>query len=116
MTPTTVYVHAWEYVNPGPDAGGGGFWWFPKEAGADKSFNSGWDGVNSAPGGKDDTADFRFDFETENTDRDAITAEIDADLNEHTAKATRRRIGKTVLLYWKENDFKMGTAIKAATT
>ena len=33
-----VYVHAWEYCNPGPKAGGGGFDWYHDESGARAAF------------------------------------------------------------------------------
>lgn len=111
----TVFVHAWEYVNMcdgTPDAGGGGFNWYPKEADARKAFAEGalQPGVDPA-----DTGDFFFTVEVPNTlTRDHTTYRIDVNLHDLCAKAKERRIGANVLRYWKTNKFKMGGAKRAS--
>lgn len=102
----TVYVHAWEYCN-GDSAGGGGFEWYHKAEHADGAFG---DDGDVAP----NEGHFRFDFETDETDADAITAAIDADLIDLCARATVRKVGPVLLAYWQANDFKMGDGIHAA--
>lgn len=102
----TVYCVAWEYVNPGPSAGGGGFDWFLAIEDADKAW------AKATSRARENDAVFRFDYPGVDTaaSRDAITYQIDGDLIDMCATATTRKVGSSVLAYWKANDFKMGDA------
>lgn len=86
----TVWVHAWEYVNPGPSAGGGGFDWFAERENAVAAFNRDW----RSP----DMAHFLFPYQTEATETaDETTRAIDGELHEACANASEKWIGDNVL-------------------
>lgn len=95
-----VHVHAWEYCN-GESAGGGGFDWFDTAEKADEAYRM-------ADGGEN-AGHFRFEFETDLSEPDAITAAIDDKLSELCAAATTRKVGPALLAYWQTNNFRMGT-------
>lgn len=99
--PRVVYVHAWEYVNPGPSAGGGGFDWYNTEGLARSAYD------NAKPDA--DWAQFFFTFDVPETAGE-VTPAIDAVLHELCASAATRKVGENVLAYWKTKKFKMGTA------
>ena len=97
-----VYVHAWEYVNPGPEAGGGGFDWYKEERYAKVGYERGVS--NASP----DWALFFFTFETNGRSPEGVTKAIDAQLHDLCAAATVRHVGANVLAYWNANGMKMG--------
>lgn len=104
----TVYVVAFEYCSgtiENPEAGGGGFQWFWKPEDADKFWEK--NTQNMAH----NEAYFRFPYEVDHDDdADKITKIIDDDLIECCARAATRKVGTTVLAYWQQNTFKMGSA------
>jgi hypothetical protein len=99
---TTIYVHAWEYVN-GTSGGGGGYSWFRTPAPADLSY------LQCEPTNPE-FASFRFDYETPAIETDDIEAELEELIDDLSAKATRRRVGAAVRAYWSANNIQMGAA------
>lgn len=105
MAKKTVWVHAWEYVNPGPSAGGGGFDWYENRENALAAYNRDWRSPSMAH--------FFFPYEIEEADApdaDAITQAIDGELHEACAHAAERRVGDQVLAYWNKRGMKMENA------
>lgn len=99
-----VYVNAWEYVNPGPSAGGGGFDWYHSPGPAQRAYGNQLKTTNGNWG------HFYFSYTPKAKRADRITAEIDAKLHDLCARAFRRHIGPNVFRYWKANNMKMGGA------
>jgi hypothetical protein len=98
----TVYVHAFEYATSG-----GGFDWYHTAEAADKAFEEGYYGPDDAEA----SADFRFDVTfPADTPAEQITQEIDDNIFDYCASASKRRVGQYCLKYWQENGMKMGTA------
>lgn len=97
-----VYVNAWEYVNEGPDAGGGGFDWFHTSEAARAAYDA--EVSKAAP----DWAYFFFDFDADGLELDEITSRIDEQLFDLCATARVRHVGAEVARYWRLNKMNMG--------
>lgn len=103
----TVWVHAWEYVNPGPRAGGGGFNWYAERDRAVEAYEN--------AERSDGWAHFFFPYQTEEGESpEETTKAIDNDLHEACAHSYERNFGRDVLAYWKANHFQMGDDVSPA--
>lgn len=81
-TMKTVYVVAFEYES------GGGFNWYHTAEAAERAYQAELANCDRLTG----WSAYRFNYETENTDADAITAEIDGQLIELCEAATIKRL------------------------
>ena len=102
-----IYVVAFEYVNPGPSANGGGHEWFLSAPEADTYYAS------CLNAGGENGAHFRFDLDvSDGLSTDEITDYVETVESEQSALAARRSVGRNVLAYWREEDMDMGSATK----
>jgi hypothetical protein len=105
-----AYVNAWEYVNPGPEAGGGGFNWYTNKAAAVRAYEADLSGVNP------DWAHFYFEVELPDgvTGAQEITEFIDYSLLDYCACAETRRVGANVAAYWEQQKMNMTPKVRVS--
>lgn len=99
-TDLTVYVHAWEYVNPGPDASGAGFNWYYNSDIARQMYD---EDVADPTCGGEDWAQFLFTVDIPAPERCRVTDYIGDRLPDLCAKAETRRVGAAVQQYWDDS-------------